>query len=163
MRIEVRWIRHRLLNRIGSDLMQQNAMDLAIDVFSQSLPDMPGNCLTLPVRVGRQVNIFLTFGCFFDAFDDLNFGRNHMVLGLEVLLDVDPQLALGEIDDMAHGRCDLIGGPQIPLNRPGLGGGFYNYEVFCHSMDSSGAGCLVVISDTIVTDSSRRGKLARYG
>ena len=52
---------------------------------------------------------------------DLGLGRNDLIFGLEPFLDIDAELALGQIDHMAHRRRDLEIASQVALDRLGLG------------------------------------------
>src|SRR5690606_8049784 len=46
---------------------------------------------------------------------------NRDVLGLETGFDVDPELALGQVADVAHRGLDLVAPAEEPLDGPGLG------------------------------------------
>ena len=58
------------------------------------------------------------------------------VLGREVVVDVDPELALArvlrQVADMAIGGEDAVVGAQVALDRPRLGGRLDDHEVLRH-------------------------------
>ena len=91
----------RLFYAILGDFMEQDALDLAIEALAQAVGDMEGDRLALAIRVGGEVDMVLALGLLLYILDDLGLARNDVVFGLEVMLDIDAEGALGQIDDMA--------------------------------------------------------------
>ena len=67
------------------------------------------------------------------------------VFGLEVVVDVDAELALAgvlrQVADMAIRREDLVVGAEVALDGPGLCGGFDDDEVLGHGRECSTGSC----------------------
>ncbi len=78
---------------------------------------MIGDRLTLAVGVRPEENLFCGFGGLFQLFDDLALAPNGDVVGLEAVLDIDAQVALGEITDVTHRRLDDELVVQVPTQR----------------------------------------------
>ena len=94
----------RLLDGLFGDFVEQHAMDLAVE----------------PCRAGRRYArrsprlrdqgrwrdryFFCSWRRLLDPFDDFGLARDDMIFGLEAMLDIDAELAFGQIDDMADRR-----------------------------------------------------------
>ncbi len=82
---------------------------------------MPADGLALAVGVGRQDDGRGFGRGLLQLVDDLLALGDDVVEGLEVVVDVHPQLALGQVADMAHGGLDDVVRPQIFVDRLRLG------------------------------------------
>ena len=122
----------RLLNAILGDLMEQDALDLAIETLAEAVGNMESNRLALAIRVGGEVDMLLALGLLLYVLDDLRLARNDVVFGLEVMLDIDAERAFGQIDDMADRRSYLIVRAEVALDGFRLSRRLYDDEVFCH-------------------------------
>ena len=74
---------------------------------------MPGNRLTLSVGVGRQVDIGRALGHFLQLGQRLTLAPNGDVFGRKAVLDVDTELALGQIPQVTHGRLHRVTLPEV--------------------------------------------------
>ena len=111
--------------------MEQDATDGALDL-PELVGDVPRDRFALAVGVGRQVDVVGLLGLRLDFLEHLRLAGDDVVLGLEVVVDGDPERALGQIHHMADRRDDLEVGAQIALDRFRLGRRFNYYEVLCH-------------------------------
>ncbi|MPM90936.1 hypothetical protein SDC9_138059 [bioreactor metagenome] len=82
---------------------------------------MPGDGLSLAVRVGSEVDFFSPLRLFFELADQLSFSANRNIVGLKVVVDIDSQLAFGQVAHMPHRGDDTIVVPQIFPYGLGLG------------------------------------------
>ena len=69
---------------------------------------MPGDGLSFPVRVGGEEDPFNLFHRIFQFLYDLAFPTDRYIFGAEIVFHIDPELAAGQINDMAHGGLYLI-------------------------------------------------------
>ena len=93
----------------------------------ERFPQMPRDCLALAVRVGCEVDCVGLARRVLELLDNVAALRDRHVLRLEVLLDLDAELALGQIPHVSHARFDIITRPEEVLQRPRLRGGL-NYD-----------------------------------
>ena len=93
---------------------------------------MPGDGFAFPVRVGSQVDGFGALGGLGELLDGVLLVLWDFVERCEVFGNVDAEPVLGEVPDMAQGGHYVEVLAQYLLDGPGLGGRFYNYEIFSH-------------------------------
>ena len=87
--------------------------DLAQHMFLlEHLQDMPGDCLAFPVRVRRDEDFARILGRALQLRDRFFLSRNWNQLRLEAL-DVDAELLLGQIHDVANGRANAIAAAEV--------------------------------------------------
>ena len=129
--IELRRIGDRLFDRGGRDFMQQDAADLGLGL-AEMLGDMPRDRLAFAVGVAGEIDVVLALGGGLDLAEDLLFALDRDEIGREIVLDIDAELALGQIDDMADRGHDLVVATEIALDSFRLCGRFDDYEIFCH-------------------------------
>jgi hypothetical protein len=129
--IELRGIGDRLFDRGGRDFMQQDAADLGLG-FAEMVGDMPRDRLTFAVGVAGEVDIVLALGGALDLTEYLLFALDGDEIGGEIVLDIDPELALGQVHDVADRGHHLVVATEIALDSFRLCGRFYDYEIFCH-------------------------------
>jgi hypothetical protein len=100
------------------------------------LRDVPGDSLPFPVEVGGEEDRVGARGLAGDAVDLLAAIVGHDVVGPEIVLDVDAQLALAgvlrQVADMAVGREDVEVRAQVAFDRARLGRRFDDHQVPCH-------------------------------
>jgi len=94
-----------------------------VDVLlpAEALGDVPGDGLALAIRIGGEIDVFFVFRGLLELLDDLALAVDDGVLGLEVVLDVDAELRLGQVDDVADRRFDRIVPAEIFAECPRLG------------------------------------------
>ena len=102
---------------------------LAVDLFG----DMPRNRFALAVRVRGKEHRVGFLRPLFNLGEDFGFALDDHVLRLEVMLEVDAQLAGGEILHVADGGQNRVAAAQIPGDRSGFGWGLHNDQRFRHS------------------------------
>ncbi len=105
------------------------------------LGDVPGDRLALAIEVGGEEDDVGRLGRLGDLGDLLAAVVGDHVLGFEVVVDVDAELALarvlGQVADVAVGRQDPVVGAEIALDRAGLGRRFDDDEVLGHGRECS--------------------------
>jgi hypothetical protein len=77
-------------------------------ILGYLIGDMPRDCFTLAVRIGRKIDLLLALRRFFQIINDFFLCLDDMEVGRKIFLDVDTEFAFGQIDDMAYGGFDLI-------------------------------------------------------
>ena len=99
----------------------------------QQLLQVPADSLAFPVRVGCQKDGVAGLGGFFQVADDVFFSFDGAVFGLEIVFDVHPQSAFGQVPQVAHTGLYLIAGTQILSDGLRFGGRLHDHETrFCH-------------------------------
>ena len=101
---------------------------LAAQLFGQ----VPADRFAFAVRVGRDVDRFRRLGGLLQLLDDLRAVGKDDVSGLEAGVDVDAQLALGQVADVAHRRDDFVVAPQIFVDRLRLRRRLDDDQRLCH-------------------------------
>ncbi len=86
------------------------------------MQEVPGNRLPLAVRVSRQVNLLGSLHARLEILHNLGLVTRNQVLRREIVVDIDAELALGQVPDVPHRRLDLESPSQVLLDGPGLGG-----------------------------------------
>ena len=72
--------------------------------------NMPRDRLAFAVGVAGEIDVFLALGGGLDLAEDLLFALDRDEIGREIVLDIDPELALGQVHDMADRGHDLVVG-----------------------------------------------------
>ena len=90
-------------------------------VRARRLDQVPGDRLPLAVGVGRQVDLARLLDALLELLDELGLVPRHQVLRREVVVDVDPERALGQVADVAHRGLHGVAAAQILADRPRLG------------------------------------------
>jgi hypothetical protein len=121
----------RLLHSALGDLIEKHAAHIAA-LAVEPLRNVPGDRFTLAVGIGREVDVFLALRCLAQFGDDLPFAVNHLVVGREVFLEIDPELALRQVDEMSDRRLHLVVATEVFGERPRLGGRLDNDEMLGH-------------------------------
>ena len=100
-------------NALLRDLVEHQATDLFSVPAAELFGEVPADCLALPIRVGRDVDLCRLLRFVLEFLQDLLPARKHFVRRLEPFVHVDPQLALGQIADVAHRGDDLVVSSEI--------------------------------------------------
>ena len=138
--VDVERIRQGLRDGIFRDFMEQDAADLAVAGAIELRRDVPGDRLPFPVRVGGEQHAIGGLGRLFDLGEGLRLFLNSDVFRREPVLDVDAELALGEVPQMADGCLDRVATAEVLADRFRLGRGLDNDE--CAALCRSGVGHL---------------------
>ena len=98
------------------------------------LDEVPRDGLSLAVRVGCEIDGRGGFRGVGNLLDDLPLVRHHPILGHEAqVVDPHAHFPLGNVANVAHRGFGVILAAEKAPDRAGLGGGFYDYQVFAHS------------------------------
>ncbi len=111
--------------------MQQDAADLGLG-FAKMLGNMPRDSLAFTVRVAGEVDVVLALSSALDFAEDLFLALDCDEIGREIVLNIDTELALGQVNDMADRGHNLVVATEIALDSFRLCRRFDNYEIFCH-------------------------------
>ena len=132
VRVDVAGMGEGLADRALGDLVEGHPMGLR-GRHVGGLGDVPGDRLALAVEVGGEPDVVGDLGRLGDLGELLAAVVRDDVLGGEVMVDVDAELALagvlGQVADVAVGGEDLVVGAQVAFDRPRLGGRFDDHEV----------------------------------
>src|SRR3990172_366426 len=92
-------------DRLLGDLVEQHAVNFlaVLGAARDGLGHVRGNGLALAVRVGREQDAVRFFGGGLELFHDRRLALDHDVAGLEVLFNVNAELALRQVHDLAYG------------------------------------------------------------
>ena len=101
----------------------------------QQLLQVPGDGLSLAVRVGREIDHGRLLAALLQVGYHVLLALDGDILRLKAVLYIHAHRALGQVPQVAHGGHDLVVAAQILLDGPGLGRGF-DYDqcrlCFCH-------------------------------
>jgi len=120
----------RAAHGLAGDLVELDPLRLA---QPQHLREVPCDRLSLAIGVGGEDDLALALHRLLEIADRLLPALDDLVSGLEALLDVHGQLALGEVPDVAHRGAHVEAVPQEPLERSRLRGRLDDDQTFCHS------------------------------
>ncbi len=122
--VDLTRIPERLLNGLLGDLVEQDAV--STNGSGQALPDlfrhMPGDGLSLAVRVGGQVNSRRGLGRLLQLGQSLCLAFDGDVLGLESVLHVNAELPGWQISQVPDGGLYVIARAEVLTDGLGLGG-----------------------------------------
>ena len=99
----------------------KNDAAILLGIHSQDIGQMPGDCLSFAVGIGGQIYLVGMFCVLFQRLDQIPFAADIDVLGGKIMLDVDAELAFGQIAQMSHGGAHHILLAKIFLDGLGLG------------------------------------------
>jgi len=117
----------RLLHDILRDLIEGHALRLIVrDV--QQIFEVPGNCLSLAVRVGREKDAAAFVGGFPKLLDDVLLALERLILRLKAMLDIHAHRALRQIAQMSHAGLDQIIRTQVFSDGFRFRGRFHDHE-----------------------------------
>ena len=122
---------HRRLHGLGRDLVEFDAAGRGL-VDAQDVRQMPGDCLTLAVRVSREVDLGGAAGLLADAVENLAATADGDVFRLEAVFHVYADLRLGHVAHVPLRGFDLVTPAQKFADGLGLCGRFDDNELVCH-------------------------------
>ena len=93
---------------------------------------MPANRLTFAIRVGCDVDPVDASRSLSQFLDDLFSRGNGFVFRDESLVDVNTQLALGQISDVPHRRDNFEVSPEVLVDGLRLGRRFHDNQCLWH-------------------------------
>ena len=102
----------------------------SVGVAAEFLGEMGGDGFAFAVGIGCEIDGVGAAGKLFEMRDYLLFAGNDLVLGGEIIVDIDAETALGQILNMAEGSFYVVTVAKIFLNRLGLGGGLDDDQTF---------------------------------
>ena len=117
-----------VVDHLFGDLVKGHPIGLVVR-DAQQLLQVPGDGLSLPVRVGGQIDAAALFGRLLQVADHVLLALDGLIVGGKAALDVHAQLALGQVPHMAHGCLYFIARSQVFSNGLGLGRGLYDHQV----------------------------------
>jgi hypothetical protein len=118
------------------DLVEREPVNLLL-LAAQLLDEVPADRFALAVRVGRDVDVGGVLRGVLELLDDFLPRTDGFVRLLEVVVDVDAELALRQIADMAHRRHDLVVAAEVFVDGLGLCRRFDHDQCFCHYVHPS--------------------------
>ena len=114
-----------LLNGLGhhpaGNFIERNAVDLVVGNVQQCL-QMPGDGLSLSIRVGCEIYLIALFGEGFQIANNVLFALYGLVDRREIMLKIHAHGALGQIPQMPHAGLHLIVTAEIFSDCLCLGG-----------------------------------------
>ena len=116
------------LDRLFRDLVEFHAAR-AVRVDAQDVRQVPGDRLALAVRVGRENDGLGASGLLADALEHLAAAPDRDILGFKVVLNIDAQLGLGQVADVAVGGLHLVRPAQELGDGARLGGRLHNHQL----------------------------------
>ena len=128
--------RDALLHDVLRDLVEGHAPGLLIVQVEQIL-EMPRDGFALAVRVRREIDGVALLRGLLQLADQGLLAADGLIIGLEIVLDVDAQLALGQVAQMAHAGLDRVAPAEIFPDGFRLGRRLDDHQIFfCHVFDS---------------------------
>src|SRR6185369_11970173 len=112
--------------------VEEDAPDVLLFRVAELLADVPRDGLALAIRVGGQEDVLLVLRRLLDLREDGRLALDDVVLGFEVVLDVDAELRLREVHDVADRRLHLVVAAQVLGQRLRLGGRLDDDEMLRH-------------------------------
>ncbi len=82
---------------------------------------MPGNGLSLAIGIAGQIDLVGRLGVLLQRLDEVALTAYVDIFGREIMLDIDAELALGQVAQMTHGGAHHVFAAEILLDRLGLG------------------------------------------
>ena len=120
-----------VFDRVCGDFVEHDAA-LAGNIQPQYLRKMPGNRLSLAVRVGGKIDLFGVLRFLSDLFEDVAPAAQGDILGLKAVVDVHPGLALGKIAHVTVGSDHLVMTAQKFSDGFGFRWRFHNDQCIRH-------------------------------
>ena len=121
-------MRHTFLNAGFGNLIKGNAVFILYIQF-QNISQMPGNCFSLAVRVGCQIDFIRLFSGGLQALNGIRLFTNIQIFRGKIMFYIDTEGTFGKIPYMSHRSHDLIIFPQIFFNGFRLCRRFYNNKL----------------------------------
>ena len=106
-------------NGLRRDLVEEDAEDFGL-VVVENLFQVLADRFTFTIRVRSQKDALRRFGCRAEFLDDLFFSGNEFVGRLEIMIDIDAELAFRQILDVAKRGLHDEFLAEIFINRVGF-------------------------------------------
>ena len=74
---------------------------------------MPGDGFAFSIRVGCQIDVVAGLGGFFQIGNDFLLALDGLVVRLKIVVEVDADLALGQVTDVTHRSLDGVAVAQV--------------------------------------------------
>ena len=89
---------------------------------TENVGKVPGDGLSLPVRVGGKEDLGGVFGLLFEVLDGIAFAADIDIMCFKVIFDIHSKCAFRQVTHVAD-RCNhFVVGTEIAFDRQGLGG-----------------------------------------
>ena len=112
------------------DLVEGDAAGLAVGQVHQLL-QVPGDGLPFPVRVGGEIDGVAAVRGVLELVHQGLLALDLDIVGLEIVLDVHAQGALGQVAQVAHAGLDQIFISEVFADRLRLGGRLDDHQIGC--------------------------------
>ena len=93
------------------DLVEGHTADVLVRKV-QRCHQMPGNRLSLAVRVRREINFICLFNPFPKVCEKFSLSADRYIFRLKIMFDVNAHLALGQISDMPLAGSHIVSGTE---------------------------------------------------
>jgi hypothetical protein len=123
------------LHRVARDLRERDPVR-GTRVGPDGLGDVPCDGLAFAVEVGGEPQPGGALVRLPELGDDVLLGLEHLVLGLEVVVDLDAHAVLGEVPDVALAGRDRVVGAEVSLQGLRLGRRLDDHQLFRHTFSS---------------------------
>ena len=128
---EFPWIVYRFLDGIFRDFRKLDAVKRGFfrdALFPENFIHMPGNSLTLAIKVSGQVHGICFSRHFDDVPDMLLAALSEFVGHREIVVGINRAILRGQIPDMTISSQDLEIRAKVPVDGARLGGRFYDQQ-----------------------------------
>ena len=131
--INIPGIADGILHHLLGDLVEGDPVGLAVRQVQQLL-QVPGNGLSLPVRVRCQIDRIRLFGGGLQFLNEGLFAPNRQIFRGEIMLQIHAHSAFRQIPQMAHAGFHHIIGPQVFADGFCFGRRLNDHQIvgFCH-------------------------------
>ena len=103
-------------NRFRRDFIEEHAKNFGFAAI-QNFFQMLANGFAFTIRISREKYATRSFRSSAEFLDDFFFAGDDVVHRFEVMLDVDPELAFGQVLDVAERRFDYVVVAQVFVDR----------------------------------------------
>ena len=117
--IHITRVCHPFFEAFRSNLVKENSTGILAGT-AHFCGNVPGDGLTLSIRVSGQIDIFNFCRTLFQLLDDLSLSGHDYIFCFEVVGYIYPELFRRKILDMSVGCFNTIFLPEIPLDSPGF-------------------------------------------
>ncbi len=125
----------RVLEGLQDGVLGDFVKEHPVDIFGlarQFFVEVLADGFPFAIGVGREIDVVDPLGRGAQFLDHLHLGRDHAILGREVVLHVHAQFALGQVLDMADRRFDDVIPAKVFADGLRLGWGFHHYQCLAH-------------------------------
>ncbi len=126
--VDVTSVRDRELDGVLGDLVEKHPPDGRAVLSADLACHVPRDRFAFPVRIGRKEYFARALRGSLELGKSLLLAGNRHVLRLEIVVDLDAQLLLGKIAQVADGGADAVASSEVLTNGLGLGRRLHNHE-----------------------------------